>query len=124
MIGSQGLTPAVLKEIERSLAAHELIKVKAASDEAETRPPGWKRLCGNRRGLGAADWKDSGDIPAGRQAGDSAAGLSGIQRASPARQTRTGEALLDQVISAVRANDHRHIHWQDWSLQTHGGTAK
>lgn len=37
MIGNQGLTAAVLKEIERSLAAHELIKVKAASDDPELR---------------------------------------------------------------------------------------
>lgn len=45
MIGSQGLTPAVMKEIERSLAAHELIKIKAGSDEAETRQ-GWiEEIC-------------------------------------------------------------------------------
>lgn len=40
MIGNQGLTPAVLKEIERALGAHELIKIKAGSDDAETRR-GW-----------------------------------------------------------------------------------
>lgn len=45
MIGSQGLTPAVLKEIERSLAAHELIKVKAASDEIETRHVWMEEIC-------------------------------------------------------------------------------
>ncbi len=37
MIGNQGLTAAVLKEIERGLDAHELIKIKAASDEPDTR---------------------------------------------------------------------------------------
>ncbi len=37
MIGSNGLTPAVLKEIDLALNAHELIKVKAASDEPVTR---------------------------------------------------------------------------------------
>ncbi|MCA1978696.1 MAG: ribosome assembly RNA-binding protein YhbY [Thiobacillus sp.] len=45
MIGNQGLTPAVLKEIERSLAAHELIKVKAASDEIETRRAWMEEIC-------------------------------------------------------------------------------
>ena len=37
MIGNQGLTAAVLKEVERGLDAHELIKIKAATDEPETR---------------------------------------------------------------------------------------
>jgi RNA-binding protein len=37
MIGNQGLTPAVLKEIELALKAHELIKIKAASDEPDKR---------------------------------------------------------------------------------------
>lgn len=37
MIGENGLTPSVLKEIEASLQAHELIKVKVAGDARETR---------------------------------------------------------------------------------------
>jgi RNA-binding protein len=37
MIGNNGLTPSVLKEIDLALSAHELIKIKAASDEADTR---------------------------------------------------------------------------------------
>lgn len=45
MIGSNGLTPAVLKEIERGLAAHELIKIKAASDEAGTRRAWLEEIC-------------------------------------------------------------------------------
>lgn len=45
MIGGNGLTPAVLKEIERGLAAHELIKIKAASDEAETRSAWMEEIC-------------------------------------------------------------------------------
>lgn len=45
MIGSHGLTPAVLKEVERSLAAHELIKVKAASDEVVTRRAWMDEIC-------------------------------------------------------------------------------
>ncbi len=49
MIGNHGLTPAVVKEIERSLAAHELIKVKASSDEAETRQAWMKEICTSTR---------------------------------------------------------------------------
>ncbi|MSQ58351.1 MAG: YhbY family RNA-binding protein [Betaproteobacteria bacterium] len=33
LIGSDGLTPAVLKEIDLSLKAHELMKIKAASGD-------------------------------------------------------------------------------------------
>jgi RNA-binding protein len=45
MIGNQGLTPAVLKEIGRALAAHELIKVKAASGDADTRRAWMDEIC-------------------------------------------------------------------------------
>lgn len=45
MIGGQGLTAAVLKEIERALAAHELIKIKAASDEVDTRRAWMEEIC-------------------------------------------------------------------------------
>lgn len=44
-IGHQGLTPAVLKEIEHSLAAHELIKIKAATEAAETRQAWTEEIC-------------------------------------------------------------------------------
>lgn len=37
MIGDAGLTDAVLREIERNLAAHELIKVRIAQDDRDTR---------------------------------------------------------------------------------------
>ena len=37
MIGNQGLTAAVLKEVDHALNAHELIKIKTASDAPDTR---------------------------------------------------------------------------------------
>lgn len=37
MIGADGLSPAVIKEIEAALNAHGLIKVRAASDERQQR---------------------------------------------------------------------------------------
>ena len=37
IIGGSGLTPAVLKEIDVSLKGHELIKVKVAGEDRETR---------------------------------------------------------------------------------------
>ena len=45
MIGNQGLTAAVLKEIEHSLAVHELIKIKAATEDAETRQTWMVEIC-------------------------------------------------------------------------------
>lgn len=45
MIGNQGLTDAVIKEIERALGAHELIKIKAASDALETRRAWMESIC-------------------------------------------------------------------------------
>ena len=37
LLGNQGLTDAVVKEIDRALAAHELIKVRVPGDEREAR---------------------------------------------------------------------------------------
>lgn len=37
MIGNQGLSEAVLKEIELNLNAHELIKIQVAGDDREAR---------------------------------------------------------------------------------------
>lgn len=59
IIGNQGLTPAVHKEIERSLAAHELIKIKAASDEADTRRTWMEEICA---AAGAAPVQQIGKI--------------------------------------------------------------
>ena len=45
MVGNQGLTAAVLKEIESSLAAHELIKIKTATDDIDTRKAWGDEIC-------------------------------------------------------------------------------
>jgi RNA-binding protein len=59
MIGNQGLTAAVLKEIERGLDAHELIKIKAASDEPDTRRAWLEEICTS---TGAAPVQQIGKI--------------------------------------------------------------
>jgi RNA-binding protein len=51
MIGNNGLTETVLKEIDRSLNAHELIKIKVAGDERELRVQLYEEICEQ---LGAA----------------------------------------------------------------------
>jgi RNA-binding protein len=45
MIGDQGLTAAVIREIERSLKAHELIKIRASNDEREERAAWLEEIC-------------------------------------------------------------------------------
>ncbi len=45
IIGDKGLTESVLAEVERALKAHELIKVKAATDERERRAAWMEEIC-------------------------------------------------------------------------------
>ena len=45
IIGDKGLSPAVVQEIDRALAAHELIKVKAASSDKVQREAWLLELC-------------------------------------------------------------------------------
>lgn len=59
MIGNQGLTPAVLKEIDQALSAHELIKIKAASDDVDTRRSWLDEIC---TATGAASVQQIGKV--------------------------------------------------------------
>lgn len=45
MIGNQGLTENIFKEIELSLNAHELIKVKVAGDDRDARKAMYESIC-------------------------------------------------------------------------------
>lgn len=45
LIGDNGLTEAVLKEIDLNLSAHELIKVRAGTADRETRDALLKQIC-------------------------------------------------------------------------------
>ena len=45
MIGNNGLTPSVLQEIENSLNAHELIKIKVFGDDREARVAMLEEIC-------------------------------------------------------------------------------
>lgn len=59
MIGEAGLSPAVMKEIGSSLASHELIKIKAHSDDRELRENLLTQICAE---LGAAPVQHIGKI--------------------------------------------------------------
>jgi RNA-binding protein len=45
MIGNQGLTENIIKEIELNLNAHELIKVKVAGDDRDARKLMYQSIC-------------------------------------------------------------------------------
>lgn len=45
LIGNQGLTPAVSKEIDRALNDHELIKIRVASNDRELRRALINEIC-------------------------------------------------------------------------------
>jgi RNA-binding protein len=45
MIGDAGLTEAVIKEIERGLASHELIKIKVHGGDKEARETQLTEIC-------------------------------------------------------------------------------
>jgi len=47
LIGDGGLTAAVLTEIDRSLNAHELIKVRAAGEDRDARSDILRQVCEN-----------------------------------------------------------------------------
>ena len=48
MIGNNGLTASVLQEIENSLNAHELIKIKVFGDDREARVAMLEEICEKR----------------------------------------------------------------------------
>lgn len=45
MIGAEGLTPAVMFEIDRALVAHELIKVRVFGDDRDARVAMYDSIC-------------------------------------------------------------------------------
>jgi RNA-binding protein len=45
MIGHEGLTPAVIREIDKSLTSHELIKIRALSDDRDARATWHEEIC-------------------------------------------------------------------------------
>ena len=45
IIGDKGLSPSVVAEIDRALKAHELVKVKAVTDDREARAAWMAQLC-------------------------------------------------------------------------------
>ena len=65
IIGDKGLTDEVLAEIDRSLKAHELIKVRAAGGDRAARSAWMEAICTRLEAhAGAADRQGAGGVPA------------------------------------------------------------
>ncbi len=59
MIGDSGLTPAVMKEIDASLNAHGLIKIRVLGDDRDARLAHYETICAD---LGAAPVQHIGKL--------------------------------------------------------------
>ena len=59
MIGDSGLTPAVMKEIDASLNAHGLIKIRVLGDDRDARVSRYESICAD---LGAAPVQHIGKL--------------------------------------------------------------
>jgi len=59
LIGDKGLTDEVLAEVDRSLKAHELIKVRAVTDDRDAREIWFEKIC---ESLGAEEVQEIGKI--------------------------------------------------------------
>lgn len=51
MIGNQGLTENIFKEIELNLNAHELIKIQVAGDDRNARKAMYENICEQTKAL-------------------------------------------------------------------------
>ncbi|AME22587.1 MAG: YhbY family RNA-binding protein [Pseudomonadota bacterium] len=88
LIGGEGLTEAVLAEIEVHLAAHQLIKIRVFGDDRESRVAAYAEICDR---LGAAPvqqigkllvvWRPEDDAAPARKTGT--AGVRGANRVAP-----------------------------------------
>ncbi len=94
-IAGNGLTPAVLEEIERSLQAHELIKIKVHGAEREARDAYMTAICDT---LDAAPVQHIGNIlVVWRQRRDQETG------AAPARNEKIPASKRPSKVKSARA---------------------
>ena len=80
MVGAKGITPSLVAELDQALDQHELVKVKVAAEDRETRDAWIADLAGQSEAeSGQPDRPYRRALPSqpGQTAGDPAAGLSG-----------------------------------------------
>ena len=107
LIGDKGLTDEVLAEIDRALKAHELIKVRAASDDRDARNVWMESICGKLEAhpvqqIGKVlvvfrenppEKPDSRPLPRARAADEAKRGGTGRKEASATRKRREDDEV-------------------------------
>lgn len=114
-IAASGLTPAVLAEVERSLQAHELIKIKVYGAEREAREALLASLCET---LGAAPvqhigtilvvWRERRDEDSGKTP-EKTVKPGGDKRPSKAKSARAFAASARRSALAQAAADKKRL---------------
>lgn len=111
LIGAEGLTDAVLKEIKVHLAAHQLIKIRVFGDERETRLAIYEEICDR---LNAAPIQHIGKLLViwKRRPAESAARRGAARKAAVpgAREARAAEPAAPKgraprVVKVVKPSD-------------------
>jgi putative YhbY family RNA-binding protein len=109
LIGADGLTDAVLSELNVHLAAHQLIKIRVFGDERDERAAIYERICDE---LSAAPIQQIGKLlvvwkPAGLDRAAKPVQMAGTARAKrgsrPAAPPSAGEAAATAIPAAKRA---------------------
>jgi putative YhbY family RNA-binding protein len=108
LIGAEGLTDAVLAEIEVHLAAHELIKIRVFGDERDARLAIYESICDT---LGAAPIQHIGKLlviwkpeaaPAAKAVGAKAVGVKAAgAKTAPAKAGKARAAALPTAREAA-----------------------
>lgn len=97
IIGNQGLTPAVLHEIDGSLMAHELVKLRVFNDDRAERDALLQRICAE---LDALPVQHLGKILVVYRAKPA---LEPAEAAPPARKKRTPAPAGKPPVRGIRA---------------------
>ena len=107
IIGDKGLTDEVLAEIDRSLKAHELIKVRAATGEREARDAWLEKICERLQahpvqqiGKVFVIYRENADPPEAQAAARKAV----AERGDPRRRPRAG-VVSERGKSRQRSRD-------------------
>ncbi|HRP95220.1 MAG TPA: YhbY family RNA-binding protein [Rhodocyclaceae bacterium] len=114
-IAGNGLTPAVLAEIERSLQAHELIKIKVHGAERDAREALLASLCAaldaapvQHIGTILVVWRERRDDESAGPA-DKGSKVSGDKRPSKAKSARAFAATARRSALAQAAADKKRL---------------
>jgi RNA-binding protein len=110
MIGAEGLTDAVLKEIQVHLSAHQLIKIRVFGDEREERLAIYAEICDRLKaapvqhiGKLLVIWRPAPDETAEKPSARGAArGLPSVTGATG--EARSGKGAAPRVVKVVKAS--------------------